>query len=48
MGLEDASGLIRTVRRDKSDAEVAMHRKAAALPNDALDAALAAAKAGAF
>jgi len=47
-GLEDASGLIRTLRRDKSDAEVAMHRKAAALSDDALDAALAATKAGAF
>ena len=47
-GLVDASELIRDLRRDKSDAEVAMHRKAAALSDDALDAALATTKAGAF
>ena len=47
-GLVDASELIRDLRRDKSDAEVAMHRKAAALSDDALDAALLSTKAGAF
>ena len=47
-GLIEASGLIRDLRRDKSPAEVAMHRKAAALSDDAYDAALAATKPGAF
>jgi Xaa-Pro dipeptidase len=47
-GLVDASELIRDLRRDKSDAEVAMHRKAAALSDDALDAALESTKSGAF
>ncbi len=47
-GLTDASDLIRNLRRDKSDAEVLMHRKAAALSDDALDAALDTTKSGAF
>jgi len=47
-GLEDASDLIRGLRRDKSEAEVAMHRKAAALSDDALNAALETTSAGAF
>lgn len=47
-GLVDASDLIRDLRRDKSAAEVAMHRKAAALSDDALDAALATTQSGAF
>ena len=47
-GLIDHSDLIRNLRRFKSSAEVAMHRKAAALSDDALDAGLAATHAGAF
>ena len=47
-GLIEASDLIRGLRRLKSPAEVAMHRRAAALSDDALDAALATTHAGAF
>lgn len=46
--LKDASDLIRACRRLKSPAEIAMHRRAAALSDDALDAGLAATHAGAF
>ncbi|MEM7473324.1 MAG: Xaa-Pro peptidase family protein [Pseudomonadota bacterium] len=46
--LTEASELIRTLRRDKSPAEIDMHRRAAALSDDAFDAALATTKAGAF
>ncbi|SMP22821.1 M24 family metallopeptidase [Shimia sagamensis] len=46
--LADYSDLISDLRRDKSDAEIAMHRTAAALSDDALDAALSATKVGAF
>ncbi len=46
--LEDASDLIRGLRRRKSPAEIACHRRAAALADDALDAALAGTRAGAF
>lgn len=46
--LTDASDLIRACRRLKSPAEIAMHRRAAALSDDALDAGLAATHAGAF
>jgi len=46
--LTDASELIRSLRRVKSAAEIDMHRRAAALSDDALDAALEAAHAGAF
>lgn len=46
--LPSADGLIRDLRQDKSPAELAMHRRAAALSDDALDAALAATHAGAF
>ncbi|MCZ4351442.1 Xaa-Pro peptidase family protein [Roseovarius aestuarii] len=47
-GLTDHSDLIRALRRIKSPAEIAMHRRAAALSDDALDAALNATQAGAF
>lgn len=47
-GLEECSDLIRDLRRDKSEVEVSMHRKAAALSDDALDAALETTQAGAF
>ncbi|MEY1555849.1 M24 family metallopeptidase [Yoonia sp. R2331] len=47
-GLVQAPDLIRDLRRDKSSAEVAMHRRAAALSDDALDAALAITRADAF
>ena len=47
-GLIEASDLIRDCRRVKSPAEIAMHRRAAALSDDALDAALEVAGAGAF
>ncbi len=47
-GLIDASEVIRALRRVKSPAEIAMHRRAAALSDDALDAALATTRAGAF
>ena len=46
--LIDASELIRSLRRIKSPAEVEMHRKAAALSDDAMDAGLAVTRAGAF
>ncbi|MEX0286637.1 MAG: M24 family metallopeptidase [Paracoccaceae bacterium] len=46
-GLIDASDLIPALRRVKSPAEVAMHRRAAALSDDALDAALNETRAGA-
>lgn len=47
-GLVEASELIRGLRRIKSPAEIAMHRRAAALSDDALDAAIATTRAGAF
>ena len=47
-GLIEASDLIRGLRRVKSPAEIVMHRRAAALSDDALDAGLAATGAGAF
>lgn len=47
-GLRDASDLVRGLRRCKSKAEVAMHRKAATLSDDALDAAIETTHAGAF
>ena len=47
-GLIDASDLIRALRRLKSAAEIAMHRRAAALSDDALDQAIALARPGAF
>jgi len=47
-GMADASDLIRALRRVKSPAEIDMHRRAAALSDDALDAALDTACAGAF
>lgn len=47
-GLIDHSDLIRALRRIKSLAEIAMHRRAAALSDDAMDAGLAATAAGAF
>jgi len=46
--LEDASDLVRTLRRSKSPAEIACHRRAAELADDALDVALATTRAGAF
>lgn len=47
-GLTEASHLIRELRRIKSPAEITMHRRAAALSDDALDAALETTHAGAF
>jgi Xaa-Pro dipeptidase len=47
-GLIEASDVIRACRRVKSEAEIAMHRRAAALSDDALDAAIATTRAGAF
>ena len=47
-GLIDASDLIRALRRVKSPAEIDMHRRAAALSDDALDQAIALARPGAF
>lgn len=47
-GLIDASDLIRALRRVKSPAEIATHRRAAALSDDALDQAIALARPGAF
>lgn len=47
-GLIDASDLIRALRRVKSPAEIEMHRRAAALSDDALDRAIELAKPGAF
>jgi Xaa-Pro dipeptidase len=46
--LIESSHLIRDLRRDKSPQEIEYHRKAAALSDDALDAALATTGAGAF
>ncbi len=46
--LIEASDVIRACRRVKSQAEIAMHRRAAVLSDDALDAAIATTKAGAF
>lgn len=46
--LTDVSPLISGLRRLKSPAEIDMHRRAAALSDDALDAALATSHAGAF
>lgn len=46
--LTDVSPLISGLRRLKSPAEIDMHRRAAALSDDALDAALATCHAGAF
>lgn len=46
--LRDASDLIPALRRVKSPAEIAMHRRAAALSDDALDAAQETTRAGAF
>ncbi|MEL6648522.1 MAG: Xaa-Pro peptidase family protein, partial [Pseudomonadota bacterium] len=47
-GLKDHSELCRKLRRVKSAAEIAMHRKAAKLSDDAMDAGLAKTRAGAF
>ena len=47
-GLIDASDVIRALRRVKSPAEIEMHRRAAALSDDALDQAIALAQPGAF
>ena len=47
-GLIDASDLIRGLRRVKSPAEIEMHRRAAALSDDALDQAIQLARPGAF
>lgn len=47
-GLIDASDLIRALRRVKSPAEIAMHRRAAQLSDDALDQAIALARPGAY
>jgi Xaa-Pro dipeptidase len=47
-GLIECSELIRSLRRAKSVAEISMHRRAAELSDDALDAALATTRAGAF
>lgn len=47
-GLIDASDLIRALRRVKSPAEIEMHRRAAALSDDALDQAIELARPGAF
>ncbi|MEM6622619.1 MAG: Xaa-Pro peptidase family protein [Pseudomonadota bacterium] len=46
--LIEASDVIPSCRRLKSPTEIAMHRRAAALSDDALDAAIAETKAGAF
>lgn len=46
--LIEASDVIRACRRVKSPAEIAMHRRAAALSDDALDAAIQTTRAGAF
>lgn len=46
--LSDGNGIISDLRQDKSLAELEMHRRAAALSDDALDAALAGTRAGAF
>ena len=46
--LVEASDLVGLLRRDKSDSEIAYHRRAASLADDALDAALAITTAGAY
>ncbi len=46
--LVPSDGLIRNLRQDKSEAELEMHRRAAALSDDALDAALETTHSGAF
>ena len=46
--LVEASDLVRLLRRDKSPTEIEYHRRAAALADDALDAALETTGAGAF
>jgi len=46
--LSEASDLIRTLRRHKSPAEIEMHRRAAVLSDDALDAGLNVIAPGAF
>ena len=46
--LTDHSDLIRALRRVKSPAEISMHRRAAALSDDAMDAGLAETRPGAF
>ncbi len=46
--LIEASDLIRSLRRRKSPAEIEMHRRAAALSDDAFDAARSLTRAGAF
>lgn len=46
--LIEASDVIRSCRRVKSPAEIDMHRRAAALSDDALDAAIKTTRAGAF
>ncbi|NRB02619.1 MAG: aminopeptidase P family protein [Rhodobacteraceae bacterium] len=46
--LQDASDLMPALRRLKSPAEIDMHRKAASLTDDALDAAIASTHAGAY
>ena len=46
--ITDASDLMPTLRRIKSPAEIDMHRRAAALADDALDAALEMTRPGAF
>ena len=46
--VEDHSDLIRALRRVKSPAEIAMHRRAGQLADDAMDAGLAETRAGAF
>lgn len=47
-GLIDASDLVRALRRVKSPAEIEMHRRAAALSDDALDEAIRLTRPGAF
>ncbi len=47
-GLIDRSDLVRGLRRVKSPAEIAMHRRAAALSDAAMEAGLAETRAGAF
>ncbi len=46
--IEDHSELLRSLRRVKSPAEIAMHRRAAELADAAMEAGLAATRAGAF
>ena len=46
--LAEASALIPTLRREKSEQEIAYHRRAAELSDDALDAAIETSRPGAF